>query len=441
MSRPILACLPVLCAATLFSTLVPVNAQARRDPYYNYYRKAIRDDLLAIPAGTPATDTQKAAVSDDLDKLFPYVFPLPTVNIDFLADQLAAAVSTGVFTPDDVAVLAKELVAILNRSYFIRTGKLDALRANLTRGQVDPARVTQIVAALSALGYGYGTDSYSTNLGNDLQVVDPGVAGYKNASGSVNLSTYLRSTFDNYGVVTSSASVGHSLSVQVNQLPPGRYLVSVTTSPGGANVELGTLGVRKRSPITVTGAAGPVSTGGSGTVISGPGARYGYVSFSDSDGDKPLPAGLSLERVTGVTITDAQGTARFTGSLLANSPGISTTQNAQLHLQATGAAPTVGGTLYFTNVQSYDPNRNFTLEAVGLPVSATLTLSVNGQAVGPVTTGPTGKLYVKEYSSYFNLAPGPTEIVNLLPDAVDLSVARTFTLSDAQGVVLASAGE
>ena len=422
--------LPLLCGAFLLGAKAPA-AQARPDPYYRYYRDAIRDDLLAIPAGTPATDEQKQVLSNDLNRLFPNVYPLPAVTIDFLAERLAEVASAGHLASEKAQVVAKRLVFLLQLSG-TTAEQFDDFQTLLAKGGAGPTETKPILDAVKALQYSYTYDNTSVGLSNDLRVIHPEAADYKRANGSVGLTTSVRPVFDDYGIVTAPASVQHGLDVRVDKLPAGKYRVSVTAGSDGTITELGTLGVHKRRPTVITD---------DGTVVPGSVKGYGSVTFSDGGYRQPLPAGLPLDQITAVTITDAQGAPQFTGSLLGGPLGAATTQSADLRLRADVTAPTVGGILSFDNFPGYNPDRHFTLEAVGMPANATLTLSVNGKAVGPVATGPTGNLYVKEYNSIFRSAPEPMETVNLLPDAVDLSTAKTFTLSDAQGAVLATAGE
>ena len=63
---------------------------------------------------------------------------------------------------------------------------------------------------------------------------------------------------------------------------------------------------------------------------------------------------------------------------------------------------------------------------------------MDGASVEPVQTGPTGNLYVKLSQSVFPRPPASTETINTLPDTLDLSRAKAFAVSDAQGNVLLS---
>ena len=145
--------------------------------------------------------------------------------------------------------------------------------------------------------------------------------------------------------------------------------------------------------------------------------------------------------MSGVTITDAQGIEQLTGSFADNAT-IRTSRAVNLRLVAGAAAPTAGGRIVFTAIHGTTSRptdfQTFLLTAAGLPVGATLTLSVDGTAVGPVTTGPGGKLFVKASQSVFPLPPKGAEVVNVLPDSVNLLTAKSFTVSDLQGNVLLS---
>ena len=270
--------------------------------------------------------------------------------------------------------------------------------------------------------------------------------------------------------------------MSASRLPLGRYRVSVTTKAGDRPVDLGSLRVRYQPLFAFTeipaavgdpaadadsddaggesddpadtpspGADDPaVQDSGETTtlvpvVVDPPvaepahGGKAGFASFGNAFYNQPVPAGLSLADVTGITITDAQGVQRLSGSFLA--PDRQTNHSLTIHFVAGVAAPLARGSVALSGSQGapYQNNR-FQLTAAGLPANAILTLTVNGKPVEQVTTGPNGGLFVTTADSESTKPSNNTDPINLLPDAVDLFSAESFGLSDARGNILATAG-
>ncbi len=315
--------------------------------------------------------------------------------------------------------------------------QLAALQDALVQAGADAAGVNELLAGLTALPSSFQYETEGSTKNTALHAVDPTAKGYKRAAGYVENFSYQGPRFDKNTVV-EPGHLTRGLIVQVSQLPLGRYHVSVTTGANDAPVELGTFKVRLGALISPAISLNP-------TGFLPTGSRYGSANFGYEASQKPVPAGLSLPDVTTVIITDDQGAVRLTGSM-ADAASSQRTHSLSLHLTPAATQPAVGGTLSLTDERGEDGTnraiylgRSFLLQAVGLPANAALTLTINGAAVQTVTTGPTGKLFVKAGASVFPKPPARGEVVNELPDTLDLSAAKSFALTDTPGNVLATA--
>ena len=392
---------------------------------------ALERDLTVITPGVPPTDAQVQVLSADLGKLFRKVNAPPTVTLEFVAGALAAAASQGQLLADDVAVIVPEVVdLVVNTAWFNKAAE-PALEADLEKAGLDPSGAQQLAAAVRALSY----DRQSFTVGSTreliLHAVDRTVPGYKHISGYVEFDDLIGSKVVG-GVVTDPYFILEGFTVFLTQLPLGKYRVSVTTTARGEPIELGTVRVRPGSFISEDAASGGDQSPSR--------SRSGSAGFgTDPYGSTPLPTGLSADDVVSLTVVDEQGTPRMTGSFADASFRPSTTHSAQGCLTATTAAPTAGG--HVSALADDNPTLQFNtllLSAVGLPANVSLTFSINDGPGAPVTTGPTGNLYIKTTRAAFPLPPKATEIVNVLPDPVDLSTATKFVVSNAQGNVLLS---
>ena len=449
-----LAFAPVLGAALLL-TLCPLAARARNAEI----GRALNQDLEAIPAGmAPLTPGQKQALFDDLARLFRRNNSVPTATLNYVVEQLAQAKAGGVFAEGDVSFITQRLLSILNGSTKANQRRLAALRLVLERAQVQPALVDHLLAGLQALPKSFFFNSDGSNRTIELPAIAADRKGYKHASGNASLSRTLGPLFDDGSGVTDPAHVFQDLVLSLSQAPLGRYHVLATTRANAQPVELGTLRVRQggllvNTPLFTdeTDVASAFGAGPDDAVVGnlppeaisplpvGP-ARTGTAIFSNGAGGKRLPAGFDVADVASITVTDDAGTVQFAGDF-SNQVTTSTSRFLNLHLDATNVAPTAAGIVSLTVFNSAEfHNRNFQFNAIGFPANATLTLSADGVVIGPVTTGPTGKLFIKDENSYLPQPRSAAEKVNILPDTVDLSAAKSFALSDEQGNVLVKAG-
>ena len=381
---------------------------------------ALEHDLAAIPSGSQPTAALIDALSADLGQLFQNIPLPPTVTLDYSAGLLADAAAQGQFAEKDLHRVASDVAQILQAVSFFdatnaaRLAELAKLEAVLTRAGVAQSTVQPLATALAALPSAFVVDSYLNYVQVSLQKVGTTSKGYRHASAGTTLNTQL----------DDSDHQTRDLGVSVYRVPYGKYHVSVMTASGSGPLEIGAFRVTTQdvvplydlSPIDVTSAIG---------------------SFGDATPKKPLPAGLSFTDLIGIAVTDDQGVQQFTGSFA--NPSF-TTRERRLHLLAAPAAPTAGGTLVATSYRNTQfPSQSFEFVAVGLPVNATLTLSINGAAVQPVTTGPTGDLYIRTKGAEFIGNPPSKDPVSVLSETVDLFTAQSFAVSDAGGNVLLSA--
>ncbi len=465
---PHLTRLPALGAALVLSWPSLVTTSAASPYRHPKVVQALRRDLKAIPPNSQPTAAQKQALAADLAGLFRKVDPVPAVTLNYAAEKLAEAAARGIFFDTDFPSIALELTIILGGSTRPPKSQVAALEFSLHRARVDQTTIQQLTDALQALANNFQYDYDSNILTVGLDGIDAEAKGYRHASGYASLNRSQSPVYAGTSV-SAGSTVGLTLNVTLSQAPRGKYEVSVTTK-SGQTMDLGTLKVGYGglvSALALDASDAPAvmddpsndgdgdgdgdtldpdspeiyETAAPGSVIAfppGSPSRYGSVVFGDTPYSQPLPAGLSLEDVATVTVTVAPGTQRFTGSLVDPSRP-TTSRAASLHLVATAAAPTASGSIGL-GAQNSDSFRltTFQLAATGLPANATLTLAVDGVAVESVTTGPTGKLFVKNPSSVFPKPPKRTEIVNILPDTVDVFTVKSFSLSDVQGNVLLS---
>lgn len=472
MKPPIRFACSLAVTAVLFLGLVfPLVAQTPPPPRA---ARSLHLDLKAIPSGSQPTEAQVQALSADLGALLPPVEQQPTATLDYLALKLADATAQGQFGAEDLRAVAHNLTLLLSGNSFV-SGKVSSVQSILRKAGAERDGIKQLAEALRTLpttfSYNFGGDSTSVQLTN----LSAGSRGYLHSNGSIFLSIYRGPVFAENGDATP-AQLTQSLGVDVSQVPRGKYHVSVTTKNSNQPVDLGAFRVRDGVIFMAVGAsttgnnlstdaaaAGDADTDGAddgsddpatpdsniviptvvpiggpigNPILTPPDYREGFVSFGTASYNRPLPAGLSLADIVGVAVTDEQGLQRFTGSLV-DPDTRQTTHSLSLHFVAGAAAPTARGQVTITALHdASDQTKNFVLTVVGLPANAALTLSVNGKPVEQVMTGPTGRLLVEATAK----PAQKTQVVNLLPDTVDLFSADLFVVSDAQGNILASAG-
>ncbi len=393
--------------------------------------QAFAHDLASIPPGSSPTDAQRQSLAAALGRIFRAVNFPPTVTLNDVADKLAAATAQGQFLAGDLQTLALEITGIAAGSTLFDNVKLASLEMTLLKAGIAPTNAQGLVAGVRALPYSGQPFTVGDTRLVSLQPVDSSVPGYKHAGGDVELDTFVGPSIS-HGVVTDPSFLSQGVTVNLSQLPLGKYQVSVTI---GSNPQPVTLGLVRVRP-------GPlISEDVAGEEDAPTRERSGRASFGNFYFGQALPTGLSVDDITTVTVTDEQGRSRLTASFaVADTSPLTVTHSAQGHLTATTVAPTAGGSVSAVVEDDllFAQNGSLLFSAVGLPASTTLTFSINGAAVEPVATGPTGNLYIKTSQGDFPRPPKSTEVVNVLPATVDLFAVTAFAVSDAQGNVLLS---
>ena len=398
-------------------------------------------DLNAIPAGTAATDAQHQTIVADLDALATGVFTPDPADVDQLATDLGTAATNGLFSDNVLEYLADDFIGDPDDPTTDPDGWMDDIQDDVS-SLIDPPPTLLDPGDPTTFDPGNPVDTTVYELGVtavapvgesstrvSLQLTEQGIPPFllENYSGQMHLSTR----------TAAGGTAASTLRLRTIGLPPNNpYTVSITRLSDGASVTLGKLHVRNGFtwlPVAFD-AASP----------AGPQAEiltYGNAVFGGANAKKPLPAGFDAADVATVTVTDAQGVVRLTGNLADGTP---TSRVQALNLRLSGAA-SVAASLPSATVTArhrITPDGvgvRFHLSAHHLPGNAPVTLLADGESVGQFTTTSKGRLVVTEGPVHRETnGLGGSRVVNALPNDVDLSGARSFSITDAQGNVLLS---
>ena len=307
---------------------------------------------------------------------------------------------------------------------------VDETRTALAAYGLDAADLQQFAADLETIIDAFQTDSISTHQTIILQAEGIPPFLLMNYSGRARLGT----------VSVEGRTPQAVLSIETFGLPPANpFTVAYTRRSDGVRVVLGTLKVRTGlSPLRATAAAatGPGQATPEAEILS-----HGGVVFGGPEG-RPFPDGFDPADIDTLTLTDGNGTERLAGSFVDAADLQVRTRLVNLRMDAGAADPGAAGAVSFRVKTTGTKVRDaFLLYVGGLPANAAVTLLADGAAVGTFTTTLTGHLVIID-----GAVPVPTSVIgrmlpiNALPASVDLDTVTAFTLTDAVGNVLASAG-
>ena len=174
--------------------------------------------------------------------------------------------------------------------------------------------------------------------------------------------------------------------------------------------------------VSVTSLAdGSVTVLGTFDVVSHDDGEEDHCEFGEAG--LPFPAGFNPLDVATVQIADANGVVLLTGDFSNVTGSTNTHYVAKVRVTPGAAAPHAKGlALASAKVRNHVLKQHFTLKAKGAPAGATLTLRINGSAVGSVTSTATGRVLVQS-----------------LPDGVKAHKIRSVSLENADGVRVLSA--
>jgi hypothetical protein len=173
--------------------------------------------------------------------------------------------------------------------------------------------------------------------------------------------------------------VSAAVAVEVKGLAPGHYVVSVTRKSDGRDVRLGALTVGVFSNNT--------------DAVAPPTPEDEVVIRFGTDQGLPLPPGLAAMDIDELTVSDARRRAILTGSLAEATD----TTKALFKAKVTASTPegAVGTAVVRTRTRQGLRTERFKLNVSGVTPNATLSLKINGEDFGPVTTDEHGKLRLK----------------------------------------------
>lgn len=392
--------------------LVPALAPASRADVFSFAEtqnlQKLLVDLQAIAAGSRITEAQRQALASDLLLLVNGTTKPSRESLAALVGDLADAFADRGLSLLEIVRLGTDLNAVLN-SAGLSPAESQAIVADLgnalASSGVTAAEVQAVLDDLNAIVAEVQVNFVTT--GRTL-VLAP--AAGSNASGSVQLDS-----LDREDEPTASL-----LRVQVAGIPASTYTVRVTKASDNSSLSLGSLRV-----------IGQGSQGGVGLAI------FGGV------GGAGLPTGFDPENLAVLTVAAANGATLLRADFRNAAEVRKFLRVANFRLEPGAAAPAALGNVSFqTKIKAGRSVDEFLLFARRLPASATLTLKVNGAAVGQVATDAKGRLVLARGSVALpfkidGVTPRPS---TPLPDAVNLATLQTLELDDSRGATVARAG-
>ncbi len=408
-------------------------------------------DLEAIPAGSVVTDAQHATLVADLAALPPGGEAPSAADLDALASDFGALAVAGLVDDNLEYNLAMDFDVDypdpdpwlddvwpeVNFALHPPTYDPTLDDPTLPYQTVGPADVDpQILIDLR--GDVPIPTSFITRYSTDLAPTYYDAPGQVSPaySGTVRVKTY-----HFRGVQSSSTILFSTAGLPLNDT----YTLSAVRTSDGASVVIGRFRAHgSGQPLPTPLFASTRDLAASGYQVGRPLIDSRSSTAFGGNSKRLLPTGFNPVDFTRVKVTDSQGRVVLTRKF--SSPKARTGEVRRTTVSLSGGSISNEATgftraLYKTAL-GQDTRSTFHFSARQLPANATLTLTVDGVALGQYVTTSDRRLVIEQGLPTRTTTPSgkPVTVNPLQSDRTDFSTMKSVSLTDAQGTVLLTGG-